>query len=390
MKRVYLDNSATTYCSSEVINEMMPAFNTIYGNSNSQHSFGRDASAIVDRARDRVSKAIGANSNEIYFTSGGSEANNWAIKGVAYANRHKGKHIITSKIEHDSVLESCKALEREGFEVTYLNVDESGLVNLAELMHEIRKDTILISIMMVNNEVGTIQNIKAMAKTAHESGITFHCDAVQAIGAVKIDVNDMEIDMLSMSAHKIYGPKGCGALYIKNGIKCNDLLDGGEQERKRRAGTVNVPAVAGFGRAIETATRDIIVNQQKIKTIRDYFLKQVQEKIQYIRINGHKYQKVQGIINIGFEMVDAESLVMMLDLEGIAVSMGSACTAGVAQKSHVLQAMKVPEEYLKGSIRFSFGKNISKEDVDYTIEKLIEIVARLRAISPITKTGRAK
>ena len=390
MKRVYLDNAATTHCSSEVINEMMPAFDTIYGNANSLHSFGRDASAIVDRARDRVARAIGSKSNEVYFTSGGSEANNWAIKGVAYANRHKGKHIITSKIEHDSVLESCKALEAEGFEVTYLNVDETGLVNLAELMHEIRKDTVLISIMMVNNEVGTIQNIKAIAKTAHESGIVFHTDAVQAIGAVKIDVEDMEIDLLSISAHKLYGPKGVGALYIRNGIMCNDLLDGGQQERKRRAGTTNVPAVAGFGRAIETATRDIIVNQQKIKKIRDYFLKEITEKISYIRINGHPFQKVQGIINIGFEMVDAESLVMMLDLEGVAVSMGSACTSGVAERSHVLKAMRVPEEYQKGSIRISFGKNISKDEMDYAILKLVEIVARLRAIRPVTKTGRAK
>lgn len=390
MKRVYLDNAATTYCSSEVINEMMPAFNTIYGNANSIHAFGREASSIVDKARDKVAKAIGSKSNEIYFTSGGSEANNWAIKGVAYANMHKGKHIITSKIEHDSVLESCKALEKEGFEVTYLNVDNNGLVSLAELMHYIRKDTILISIMAVNNEVGTIQNIKAIAKTAHESGIIFHTDAVQAVGAVKINVEDMDIDLLSMSAHKIYGPKGCGALYIRNGVKCNDLLDGGEQERKRRAGTLNVPAIAGFGKAIETATRDIIVNQQKIKTIRDYFLKQVMEKIQYVKVNGHQYQKVQGIVNIGFEMVDAESLLMMLDLEGIAVSIGSACTSGVAEKSHVLKAMGIPEEYLKGSIRFSFGKNITKEEMDYVVLKLVEIVARLRSISPVTKTGRAK
>lgn len=390
MKRVYLDNASTTYCSSEVINEMMPAFNTIYGNSNSLHTFGREANAIVDRARDRVAKAIGAKSNEIYFTSGGSEANNWAIKGVAHANKSKGKHIISSVIEHDSVLESLKALENDGFEVTYLKVDENGLVSLADLMHHIRKDTILISIMTVNNEVGTIQNIKAIAKTAHESGIIFHTDAVQAIGAVKMDVEDMDIDLLSMSAHKIYGPKGCGALYIRNGINCSDLLDGGSQERKRRAGTTNVPAVAGFGRAIETATRDIIVNQQKIKTIRDYFLKQITEKIPYIKINGHQFQKVQGIISIGFEMVDAESLLMLLDLEGIAVSLGSACSAGVAETSHVLKAMNVPKEYLKGSVRFSFGKNISKDDIDYTITKLVECVARLRSISPITKTGRAK
>ncbi|MBE7075279.1 MAG: cysteine desulfurase [Clostridiales bacterium] len=390
MKKVYLDNAATTFCSNEVLNEMMPAFNAIYGNPNSLHSFGRDAAALIDHARDRVAKAIDAHSNEIYFTSGGSEANNWAIKGVAYANKHKGKHIITSKIEHDSVLESCKALESEGFEVTYLNVDENGLVSLADVIHYIKKDTILISIMAVNNEVGTIQNIKAIAKTAHENGIVFHTDAVQAIGAVKIDVEDMEIDLMSMSAHKLYGPKGCGALYIKNGIKCADLLDGGTQERKRRAGTHNVPAIAGFGRAIETATRDVIVNQQKIKTIRDYFVKQIQEKIAYTRVNGHQYQKVQGIVNIGFEMVDSEALLMMLDLEGIAVSTGSACTSGVAEKSHVLKAMRVPEEYLKGSIRFSFGKNISKEDIDYTIEKLVEIVGKLRSISPVTKTGRAK
>lgn len=390
MKRVYLDNAATTYCSSEVVNEMLPAFNAVYGNANSLHSFGRDASALVDHARDRVAKAINSNANEIYFTSGGSEANNWAIKGVAFANMDKGKHIITSKIEHDSVLQTCKALEKQGFEVTYLNVDENGLVSLADLIHHIRHDTILVSIMAVNNEVGTIQNLKAIAKTAHENGALFHTDAVQAIGAVKLDVEDMEIDLLSMSAHKIYGPKGCGALYIRNGVKCDNLIHGGEQERKRRAGTSNVPAIAGFGKAIEIATRDIIVSQQKIKTIRDYFVKNVQEKIPYTRVNGHPYQKVQGIVNIGFEMIDSEALLFSLDLEGIAVSIGSACTSGVAEKSHVLTAMKVPEEYLKGSLRFSFGKNISKEDIDYTIQKLVEIVGKLRSISSVTKTGRAK
>lgn len=390
MKRVYLDNAATTLCSSEVINEMLPIYSTTYGNPNSPHMFGRDANAIVDRARDRVARAIGSKSNEVYFTSSGTEANNWAIKGIAHANSEKGKHIIVSKIEHDSVLESCKALEAEGFEVTYLNVDQTGLVSIAELMHNIRKDTILISIMAVNNEVGTIQNIKAIAKTAHENGIIFHTDAVQAIGSINIDVEDMEIDVMSMSAHKIYGPKGVGALYIKNGVKCTDLIDGGSQERGKRGGTLDVPAIAGFGRAIESAVRDIIANQHKIKTIRDYFIRQVSSKIPYIRINGHQYQKVQGILNIGFEMVDAEALLTMLDLEGIAVSMGSACMSGVSQKSHVLVAMGVPEEYIKGSIRFSFGKNISKEDIDYTIEKLAEIVSKLRAISPITKTGRAK
>ena len=390
MKRVYLDNAATTYVSQEVLNEMTPAFNVIYGNSNSIHSFGREAINLVDRARDKVAKAIGAKSNEIYFTSGGTEANNWAIKGIAHANQQKGKHIIVSKIEHDSVLESCKSLEKEGFEVTYLKVDSNGLVSLAELMHEIRRDTILISVMAVNNEVGTIQNVKAIAKTAHENGIIFHTDAVQAVGSIKIDVNDMEIDVMSMSAHKIYGPKGVGALYIKNGIKCENLIDGGTQERGKRGGTVNVPAVVGFGKAIEIAARDIIVNQQKIKTIRDYFVRQLNERIQYVRVNGHQYQKVQGILNVGFEMVDSEALVTMLDLEGIAVSVGSACTSGVAQKSHVLSAINVPDEYIKGSIRFSFGRNISKEDIDYTLDKLTEVVARLRSISAVTKTGRAK
>ena len=390
MRRVYLDNAATTACSGEVLNEMLPAFSSTFGNSSSLHSFGREASAIVDRARDRIAKAIGSKSNEIYFTSSGSEAHNWALKGVARANKSKGKHIIVSKIEHDSILESCKTLELEGFEITYLDVDQNGLVSLAELMHNIRKDTILISIMSVNNEVGTIQNIKAIAKTAHENGILFHTDAVAGLGALKINVEDMEIDLMSMSAHKINGPKGIGALYIKNGVKCQNLIDGGSQERGRRGGSLNVPAIAGFGKAVEIAMRDIIANQQKTKAIREYFLKKVLEQIPYTRVNGHKHQKVQGIINIGFEMIDAEALITMLDLEGISVSMGSACTAGVAEKSHVLEAMGVPEEYIKGSIRFSFGKNVSKDDIDYTIERLVYIVGKLRSISPVTKTGRAK
>lgn len=389
-RKVYLDNAATTYCSMEVVNEMMPCFNTIYGNSNSLHSFGRDAMAIVDRARDRIAKAIGAKSNEIYFTSGGTESNNWAIKGLARANRNKGNHIIVSSIEHHSVLESCKKLEEEGFEITYLKVDKDGLVSLADLLHEIRKDTILISVMAVNNEVGTIQNIKAIAKTAHENGIIFHTDAVQAIGAVKINVQDMEIDAMSISAHKIYGPKGCGALYVKNGIKIENLIDGGNQERSKRGGTLNVPAIAGFGKAIEIASRDIIVNQQKIKTIRDYFVRQITEKVPYIKVNGHSFQKVQGIVNISFEMIEAESLLLMLDMEGVAVSTGSACTSGATQKSHVLKAMGLSDNDIISSVRFSFGKNISKEDIDYAISKIVLVVERLRSISPITKTGRAK
>lgn len=385
-RKVYLDNAATTYVSSEVLAEMLPCFNGVYGNPNSLHSFGRDAMAIVDKARDRVAKAINAKTaNEIYFTSGGTEADNWALKGIARAYSNKGKHIITSSIEHHAVLDSCKALEKEGFEVTYLPVDKYGMVDLAELIHAIRKDTILISIMAVNNEVGTIQNIKAIAKTAHENGIIFHTDAVQAIGAVKINVQDMEIDAMSMSAHKIYGPKGCGALYLKSGIRIENLVNGGAQERAKRGGTLNVPAIAGFGKAIEIASRDIIANQQKLKVIREYFIKELKSKIDYIHINGHPHQKINGTVSVTFEMIEGESILMLLDLAGIAVSTASACTSMSLEPSHVLKAMGIPDEIAHGTIRFSFGKDISKNDVDYTIEKLVEVVEKLRGISPLKK-----
>lgn len=389
-KRIYLDNAATTYVSSEVLNEMLPCFNTIYGNSSSLHSFGRDAMAIVDRAKDRIAKAINAEkSNEIYFTSGGTEANNWAIKGIAYANRDKGNHIITSAIEHDSIIESCNALRREGFRVTFLPVDENGLVNIADLMHFIDKETILISIMAVNNEIGTIQNVKAIAKTAHENGIIFHTDAVQGIGALKFDVQDMEIDLMSMSAHKIYGPKGIGALYIRNGIKIEDLIDGGNQERGKRGGTTNVPAIAGFGKAVEIANRDLVVNQQKLRAIRNYFLEQVFEKIPNVKLNGHPLQKIQGTVNLSFDFIEGESLLMLLDMNGIAVSTGSACTSGSLEPSHVLKALGLSNELAQGSIRFSFGKAITKKEVDYVVEKLVESVEKLRSISPI-KDGKRK
>lgn len=390
-RRVYLDNAATTYVSGEVLNEMLPCYNAIFGNSSSLHSFGREASAIVDRARDRIAKAINAQkSNEIYFTGSGTEANNWAIKGIARAYKNKGKHIIVSAIEHDSILESCKELEKEGFDVTYLPVDEQGIVSLAALLHSIRPDTTLISVMSVNNEVGTIQNIKAIGKTAHENGIIFHTDAVQAMGALRMDVQDMEIDAMSMSAHKIYGPKGVGALYVKNGIRIEDLIDGGNQERGKRGGTSNVPAIAGFGKAMEIAVRDLSVNQQKLKAIRTYFLDQVMEKIPYVYLNGHPQQKIQGTVNLSFELIEGESILMLLDLDGIAVSTGSACTSGSLEPSHVLQAMHVPDELAQGSIRFSFGKSISKSDVDYVVERLVVAVEKLRAISPLTKAGRGK
>lgn len=390
MKRIYLDNAATTYVSSEVLNEMLPCFTNIYGNPNSLHGFGREAACVVDKARDRIAKAINAkNVGEIYFTSGGTEADNWAIKGIARAYASKGKHIITSLIEHHAVLDSCKQLENEGFEITYLPVDKYGLVNLADLIHHIRKDTILISIMAVNNEVGTIQNLKAIAKTAHENGIIFHTDAVQAMGALKIDVQDMEIDAMSMSSHKIYGPKGCGALYVRNGVRIQPLVIGGAQERTKRGGTTNVPAIVGFGKAMEIAVRDLSINQQKLKSLREYFIEQVEQRIEFIHVNGHPYQKINGTVSISFEMIEGESILMLLDLEGIAVSTASACTSNSLEPSHVLKAMGIPDEIAQGTIRFSFGKNISKSDIDYVVDKLVEVVAKLRAISPLTtKTGR--
>ena len=387
-KKVYLDNAATTYVSTEVLNEMMPCFNVFYGNSNSVHSFGREAAGLVDRARDRIARAINAKSNEIYFTSGGTEADNWAIKGIAHSYSFKGKHIITSKIEHSAVLEACKSLEKEGFEVTYLPVDSNGLVSLAELIHAIRKDTILISIMAVNNEVGTIQNIKAIGKTAKENNIIFHTDAVQAFGALKIDVVDMEIDAMSLSSHKIYGPKGVGALYVRNGIKIENIIDGGHQERGRRGGTTNVPGVVGFGKAAEIAVRDMPLFNQKIKSLRDYFIREITAKIPYITINGHMHQKVNNIVNVSFELVDNEAVLLMLDFEGIAVSTGSACLAGAVEPSYVLTSMGLDSDLVKGAVRFSFGRSTTKADIDYTVEKLVEIIEKLRKISPQTKAGR--
>ncbi len=387
-RKIYLDNASTTYVSQEVLNEMLPCFNVLYGNAGSIHSFGRTAMGIVDKARDRIKEGINAQkSTEIYFTSGGTEADNLAILGVARAYSDKGKHIITSQIEHHAVLNACKQLEKEGFEVTYLPVDCSGLVSLTDLLHSIRKDTTLISIMSLNNEVGTIQNIKSIAKIAHDYGVIFHTDAVQAIGQVKIDVQDMEIDLLSMSAHKIHGPKGVGALYVKSGIKFDTLTYGGNQEREKRAGTENVPGIAGLGKAVEIATKNYSITNRKLKIIRDYFIEKLAEKVEYFQVNGHPYQKSNAIINISFYGVEGEALLMLLDLAGICVSTGSACTSKSLLPSHVLRAMNVPDDIAQGSIRFSFGTNISKADVDYVVDEIAKAVAKLRAISPI-QAGR--
>lgn len=388
MRRVYLDNAATTYVSNEVLTEMLPVFNTVYGNSSSLHSFGRESVALLDKARDRIAHAINSNSNEIYFTSGGTEANNWAIIGLALANRGKGNHIITSQIEHRSVLDSCKYLETLGFKVTYLPVDENGYVSIVDLIHYLNDDTILVSVMAANNEIGIIQNLQTIAKIAHEKNVIFHTDASQAIGAISIDVKSIGIDAMTMSAHKVYGPKGTGALYVKKGVKINNIIYGGNQEKGKRSGTVNVAGAVGFGKAVEIAVRDMSVNNKKLKTMREYFTSNVNKQISNIKINCNTVQKLPGLVNISFEYIDGESLMTLLDLDGIAVSTGSACSAGSVEPSHVLRALGLSPELMKGSIRFAFGKSTTKEEVDYVIASLVKNVNKLRDMSPLTKKAK--
>ncbi len=383
MQRIYLDNAATTRVTNEVLSEMLPAFGETFGNANSLHSFGRDAQALVDKARDRVANAINAERGEIYFTSGGTEANNWALFGLAMANRAKGNHIITSSIEHHSILDTCKKLEEMGFEVTYLPVDDKGLVSVADLLHYINQKTILVSIMASNNEVGTIQNLKTIATIAHEKNVLFHTDAVQAIGNFKIDVKDIGIDAMSMSGHKIHGPKGVGALYVKKGVKIDNIIYGGEQERGKRGGTLNVPAIVGFGKAMEITASNYIIDCKKLKSLRDYFVSRIMEEISDVIQNGHIHQRVAGMVSLSFTGVNGEALSNLLDLKGIAVSTGSACSSGSREPSHVLMAMGLGPEQAQSTVRFSFATDNTREQIDYVVETLKTSVAFLRGMSPV-------
>ncbi len=383
MKHVYFDNSATTRLDDEVLKEMMPYLTEEYGNASSIYKLGRNTRNAVETAREKIAKAINAEPDEIYFTSGGTESDNTAIRGIAYHNKKKGNHIITSKIEHPAILETCKQLEKEGFEITYLNVDKNGIIDLEQLKSSIKETTILISIMFANNEIGTIQPIKEIGAIAKEHNIIFHTDAVQAIGSLKIDVKQMDIDSLSMSSHKFYGPKGIGVLYVKKGIVFQKFMNGGHQERNKRAGTENVPAIVGMGKAIEIAYRDLEKHTKQIKELRDYYVNQVKEKIPYIKINGDMEKRLPGNSNISFRFIEGEGLLLNLDLKGICASSGSACTSGSLDPSHVLLAIGLPHEIAHGSLRISIGKYNTKEEIDYLVENLVEIVGRLREMSPL-------
>lgn len=379
----YFDHAATTATKEEVVREMLPYFNINFGNPSSVYSIGRKSRRAVEEAREKTAKAIGANSKEIYFTSCGSESDNLAIKGVAYANKDRGNQIITTKIEHPAVLHTCQNLEKQGFKVTYLNVDSDGLVSLKELEEAITDRTILISVMFANNEIGTIQPIKEIGEIAKRHHIYFHTDSVQAIGNVRIDVNELNIDLLSMSAHKFYGPKGMGALFVRKDVKFEKIQDGGHQERNMRAGTENVAGIVGLGKAIELAYRNFDEYNNKLTSLRDYYIEQVEEKIPNIKVNGHRTKRLPGNANISFKFVDGEALLLNLDMKGICASTGSACSSGSPEPSHVLTAIGLEPEIAQGSLRVTFGDDNNKEDVDFLVDTLVEVVQKLRNMSPV-------
>lgn len=383
MKSIYFDNAATTKLDDEVLQEMIPYLKENYGNASSIYKLGRESRKAVEDSREKIAKVLNCKPNEIYFTAGGSESDNTVIKGIARANKSKGNHIITSKIEHPAVLETCKQLEKEGFEISYISVDENGIINLEELKKSIKPTTILITIMFANNEIGTIQPISEIGKIAKKNNIYFHTDAVQAIGSVRIDVQKLNIDSLSLSGHKFYGPKGIGALYVKTGVKFEKYISGGHQERNKRAGTENVAGIVGIGKAIELAYDNLEEHNEKIKELRDYYVEQVKSKIPYIKINGDMEKRLPGNSNISFRFIEGEGLLLNLDLKGICASSGSACTSGSLDPSHVLLAIGLPHEIAHGSLRITIGKYNTKEEIDYLVENLVEIVNRLRKMSPL-------
>ena len=380
---VYLDNAATTPLNTAAISAMTHVMTETFGNPSSLHAYGRQASKELREAREEMAKQFEVPTRKLIFTSGGTEGNNTAIKGYALANQAKGKHLITTAIEHHAILHTCQFLETQGYEVTYLPVDEYGKVSLEDVKNAIRPDTILISVMFANNEIGTIEPIAEIGKIAHEHGIIFHTDAVQAVGHVPIDVKAMNIDLLSMSGHKFYGPKGIGALYIKKGVKIGPFIHGGAQERNRRAGTENVPGIVGMGLALELAVNELDEEMARLKKLREKLIHGMLDNIPYARLNGHPEDRLPGNVNISFEYIEGESILLLLDMKGICASSGSACTSGSLDPSHVLLAIGLPHEKAHGSIRLSMGHFTTEEQVDYVIEAFPPIINRLRQMSPL-------
>ena len=382
-RRVYMDYAATTPVKQEVVDAMLPYFTETFGNASSPHGFGRDAKKVLISARETVAKTLNAKADEVYFTAGGTESDNWALKGVLKSVKPKGNHIITSAIEHHAILHTAESLEKEGYKLTVLPVDSDGLISLEDLKAAITDQTALISIMFINNEIGTMQPIKEIGEIAKAHNIYFHTDAVQAYGNVKIDVDEMHIDMLSMSSHKIYGPKGVGALYVRKGTLLASFVEGGAQEKKKRGGTENIPGIVGFAKAAELAHENLEGHIQKLTGLRDRLIDGLLSKIDYSRLNGHRTLRHPGNVNISFEFIEGEALLLMLDHKGVAGSSGSACTSGSLDPSHVLMGIGLTHEVAHGSLRLSLGDFTTEEDVDYAIEALIPIVQRLREMSPL-------
>ncbi len=386
MKRVYLDYAATTPAHPEVVTAMLPYLNDAFGNPSSIHSFGQEAKGAIEEARETIAALIGAKTDEIVFTSGGTEADNFAIKGVAYANEHRGNHIITSSIEHHAVIEPLKFLERRGFEVAHLPVDKYGMVDPQDVRKAVNEKTILISVMHANNEIGTIEPIAEIGRIAKEIGIYFHTDAVQTVGHIPVNVNELGVDLLAISAHKLYGPKGVGALYIRKGTRIAAFMHGGEQERRRRASTENVPGIVGFGKAVEIAQNEMGAEAERLTLLRDELIEALLKRIDRVQLNGHPRKRLPNNVNVSVQFVEGESMLLKLDMEGIAASTGSACSSSSLEPSHVLLALGLSHEQAHGSLRFTLGRETTEEGIERVLEVLPPIVAKLRSMSPLLKS----